>query len=211
MNSQKTEKKPPISHMKLFLLFMISGIILNFIIGIFLDTFGSVGITFIVLLPIYAYLSFKYFHKPLVRRARSKKREGTQCPHHSNEKISTRCNTCNSPICARCQNFKSEMRNSYQHNFRINYKLFDQFVCMDCIFEKLNFVNKFLFISGPIGFVVGVLFILAGFYIEFLPFNLFLIGGIVISILGLALFILAFIFNRENNKVYANFHQYGYS
>ena len=206
MSSQKTEKKPPISQLKLSLLFFISSVILNFILGIFLNTLVSLAITLIVLMPIYAYFSFKYFHKPLVRGGVSKKREGTQCSHHPDEKISTHCNTCNSPICERCQNFKSEMRNIYQHNFRINHKLFDQFVCMDCIFEKLELVNKSLFISGPIGFAVGISFILAGFYVEFFPFDLFLIGGIVISILGIALFILAFIFNKENNKIYTKFH-----
>jgi len=208
MNS-KNKKQPPISHIKLFLLYIVFGVILHFVLGIFLDDFIlESAITLIVVLPIYSYFYIKYFHKPFIRWEIPKKRGITPCPYHPDNKTVTHCKLCKISICERCQRFKTEMRNVYKHNFRINHRLFDQSICMDCIFKKLNILNKILLVSGPGGFVIGLSFILIGYYIVFLPFNLFLIFGILISILGIILFILALIINKENNKLIANFHQF---
>lgn len=58
----RPQKEPPISHKKLFLLFLITGLIFNLVLSFFLDDFIlELLITLNVLLPIYAYFSSKYF------------------------------------------------------------------------------------------------------------------------------------------------------
>lgn len=206
MNSQNNEKKPPISHKQLFLLYLIAGITLKFILGIFLDDFIlEMTITLIVVLPIYFYFYFKYFHTPL-RFGLSEKREGTQCPHHPEDKITTRCNICNIPICERCQDFKMEMRNYYQHNFRLNHKTFDKITCMDCILKKLEITSKILFILAPIGLSAGFGLILASFYVENWLFFMLIFLGILFSILGIVSIIGIFQFIPESRKIKRQFN-----
>ena len=60
--SSNPPKEPPISHKKLFFLFLIIGIIFNFILSFILDDFIlELLITLNILLPIYIYFTSKYF------------------------------------------------------------------------------------------------------------------------------------------------------
>ena len=204
--ASRPEKEPPISHKKLILLYIISGFIFNLILSFILDDFLlELLITLNVLFPIYVYFSSKYFHRSFVKVSVPTRREETQCPHHPNEKISTHCSTCHIPICERCQDFKAEMREAYQHSFRLNHKIFDQTACMDCIFKKLENVNRFLLIFSPVACIVGVCFAIAGLYVDFFPTELFLIGGIIFFILGGMSFILTYIFSNERSKLSSAF------
>ncbi len=205
MSSQRKEKKPPISYLRFNILWLISAVICSYLFGFLIADFAlKMVVVFAIFLPIYVVFRFKYYQWPSMRWGLPH-REGSHCPHHPAESTVNHCSTCRIPICERCQLFKAEMREVYQHNFRLNQNLFDQVTCMDCIFKKLNTAYRILLISSPVACIVGVGFALVGLYVEIFPTDLFLIGGMLIFILGGVLFILTYLFSNESHKLRAKF------
>lgn len=100
------------------------------------------------------------------------------------------------------------MANSNKQDFRIYNKLFEPSSCMDCIFEKINRINKILVISGPLLLLLGVIFVLFGFYLESIFNIVFIVGGITISCLSLVLILFAYILTKENTKLIAKFSEF---
>ncbi|HUY00197.1 MAG TPA: hypothetical protein VMV49_11620 [Candidatus Deferrimicrobium sp.] len=208
MTSQKTENAPPISRTKLLILLIISAIILKFILDPFLHNFIlEISIAFVVLLPIYFYFSFRYYHLPRIRKSSPKIRGMIQCPHHPAAQIVTQCILCRNAICERCQTFKTDIRNNYRRGFRMNPKLFDQQICMDCIFDKIETTKKILGISCPILLGIGLTVTFFGFYIKSIFSTVLIIGGIIMFCLSILLLFMAYAFNKESNKLAINFKE----
>lgn len=161
-------------------------------------------ITLIVVLPIYSYFYYKYFHTPF-RFGLSEKREGTHCPHHSEEQIVTQCKSCNIPICIRCQAFKIEMKKQYDHSLRLNKKVFDEVTCLDCIFKDLEITSKFLYIASPVCLSLGLVLILASFYFQGTWWFFLLFFGVILLILGIVSTIGLFFYIPETKRVEKQF------
>ena len=205
MSSQRKEKNPPISYLRFTIFWLISAVICAYLLGFLIADFAlKMVVVLTIFLPIYVAFRFKYYQWPSMRWGLPH-REGSQCPHHPAGNIVAHCSTCHIPICAQCQDFKVEMREAYQHNFRLNQKLFDQPVCMDCIFKQLEMGNRILIILSPMTCIIGVGIALAGLYVDFFPTDLFLILGIIFFILGGVLFILTYIFSKERSKLSSAF------
>ena len=198
MDSKEEEKKPPISRLKLVLIFIFLDIVLIFVLRLFIEDFPTrIIILFAILLPIYYYLNYKFYHKSIRKRWwRPKKREGTHCPHHPEEQIVTQCKSCNIPICTRCHAFKMERRDYFRNKrVSLNHKKFDEPTCIDCILKQLEIVSKLLYFLAPIGLIAGIGLILAVFYIPNLIFIILLpnLIFIMLLILGISLLLVGIV------------------
>lgn len=204
--SSENKKTPPISRVYLAIIFIIAGVVLRSVLSVFLqDFFVEMSITFAIILPIYLHIHFKYYPWSQFRWKPSKTRNKVQCAHHPDIEIGTHCEMCGSAVCETCQKFKGEMREYYQHNFRLNEKFFDSLLCMDCMFEKFDWAKIFLLIFGPIALGVAFGSTLLGILYESILSLIFIILGPIMMLLGIVLFVMIYFVNEEISKVALKF------
>lgn len=203
MSSQETRKPLHISDFKLFLLLSFLELILGLILHFTFQNFIIDILFFSIILPISAFFKIKYLVlKPKEIRGSFKEKKISSCLYHLEEKVITHCRTCGNPICEQCQNFNTKMSNYYKHNFRLNHKLFDQLICMDCILKKVRLITKTFLIISLIGFG-GSVFMLIWSYYQVQYF--FSILGISILFLSLFSFYLIFLISGEKEKLSTHF------
>jgi len=206
MSSQEIRKNPHISDLKLFLLFSFLDVILGLILHFTFHNFIIDIIFLSILLPISAFFKIKYLIlKPKEIRGSFKEKKISHCLYHLEEKIITHCRTCGNPICEQCQTFNTKMSDYYKHNFRLNHKLFDQSICMDCILKRLRLTTKGLLIISLITFGWSVFMLIWSYYHIHYFFNISNLMGILILILSLISFYLIFLINGEKEKLSTHF------
>ena len=186
MSSQEEEKKPPISRLGLFFLYFFTAFIMLFVFRLFIeDLLIRLIIVSALLLPIYAYLDYRYFHKP-TRLWRPKIRGGTHCPHHPEKAIVGRCGECDVPICELCQDFKFDMKKQLLGSGWPRHQTEYDLMCVDCFFGRGRIVIKIMYLCIPIGLTVGIGLVLGSFFFtDLFVMILLLIFGILMLLLGI--------------------------